>query len=280
MDSKQEFQTLELLIEGAVAWISINRPLQSNALDLSFWSEFPQLLSWIDGQPKLRVAVISGAGRHFSAGIDFGLMDHLTGLTRDALDPADGRDQLRREILRLQEAFNAIERLRIPLIAAIHGACIGAGLDLIAACDLRYAAADARFCIKEVDFGVVADVGTTQRLLHVIGLPILTELSLTAATFDAEEAARIGLVGRVYVDREVLISAVKALSSTIASKPPLAIRGIKHNLLYSRDRSVAEGLEYVAGWNASMGFSGEMDRAVKAVRQRESGKSQELGPGD
>jgi enoyl-CoA hydratase len=260
-----ETRSLKLRLEGAVAWLSIDRPAQANALDAGFWSELPQLAQWIDGQPGIRAVVLHGAGRHFCAGIDLAMLDHLMALAGEG-EPAQ-REQLRVEILRLQDAISALEILRVPVIAAIAGACVGGGVDLSAACDIRLAAADARFCIKEVDFGIVADVGTTQRLRHVIGLPALMQLSLTAETFDAARALQLGLVSAVHPDREALMAAAAQLAAVIAAKPPIAARGVKQSVLYAREHSVADGLEQAAAWNASMGFAAETRAALASFRQ-------------
>lgn len=271
MVERMDYRSLRTERRGEVAWIFLNRPAQANALDLAFWDELPRLLDTLDRDPAVRVAVIAGEGRHFCAGADLSLLEHLHRVGRAEGCAAEARDTLRRELLRLQDSLSAIERLRVPVIAAVHGACIGAGVDLIAACDLRYAAADARFSIKEIDYGIVADVGTLQRLRHVIGLPALTELTLTAHEFDAAQAQRLGLVGGVYPDCETLHVQVQTLAEKISAKPPLAVRGVKHHLLYSRDHSVAEALNYVATWNASALISDEgaaaLDRA-RALRQR------------
>ena len=160
----------------------------------------------------------------------------------------------------------------MPVIAAIHGACIGGGIDMIGACDLRYCTVDARFSIKEVDLAVTADVGTLQRLRHVVGLARLTELAYTGETFDGRKAKAIDLVGEAYETREELMTQVEQLALRIAAKSPITVRGIKHNLLYSRDHSVQEGLEMVAAWNTSMLVSDDLTEAVSAHLQKREAK--------
>ncbi|MBL8270081.1 crotonase/enoyl-CoA hydratase family protein [Steroidobacter sp.] len=263
-----QLQTLKVQIDASVAWIWLNRPERANALNAEFWREFPQLLQWVEQQPQVKVAVLAGEGRNFCAGADIELLATLAEVGSAGECAATARENLRREILHLQDGFTAIERLRVPLIAAIHGACVGAGVDLIAACDLRYSSADAKFSIKEIDYAIVPDVGTLQRLRHVIGLPTLTELAYTAETFQADKARQIGLVGAVHESREVLYDKVRELANVIASKSAVTVRGIKHNLLYSRDHDVAEGLEHVATWNASMLLSDDLRQALSSARRR------------
>jgi len=264
------FETIKIDIDSAVAWLWLNRPQRANALDRALMDELPMALEWIGRQSQLRVVVLAGEGKHFCAGVDISLLESLLALGTETGCAAEARDRIRREMLRLQSNVTALEQLSIPVIAAVHGACIGAGVDLIAACDLRYATCDARFCIKEVDMAIVADLGTLQRLRHVIGLPMLSELSLTAETFSGIRAQQIGLIGQAYESREALYTAAGGLAHVIAAKPALAVRGIKHNLLYARDHSVSDALDYVATWNASAVLSDDTLSAVTAARAARS----------
>lgn len=262
------WQFFQVRLEGPVAWIMLNQPQQANALSAAFWDELPMVVAWLNQQDDLRVAVLAGEGKHFCGGITIDMLDGLLAMLNTPAQIEDGRERLRVEILRLQDSITALERLRVPVIAAVHGACIGGGVDLIATCDLRYASADAKFCIKEVDFGIVADVGTTQRLRHVIGYAALTELSLTAETFGAVKAEKLGLIGEVQSDRDALYAHVAQLAQTIASKPPRGVRGVKQTLLYARDHTVAEGLVQAAEWNAAVGVSASMDALLAPLRAR------------
>lgn len=255
-------ESLRLDVEGPVAWLRLNRPQRANAIDLALWTALPQALEEIGRQAAVRVVVLAGEGRHFCGGADLSLLASLAGAGRADGCQAEARDRLRGEILRLQRAFSALEALPVPVIAAVHGACIGAGVDLIAACDLRYATADARFCIKEVDLGIAADVGTLQRLGHVVGLPVLAELAYTAETIGGERARELRLVNGIYATQEALYEGVAALAQRIAAKPALAVRGIKHNLLYAREHSVADALEHIAVWNASALQSADCERLL------------------
>lgn len=264
-DASPPLHTFRLSVEGPIAWLRLNRPAQANSLDAAFWTELPQALQWIARQSELRVVVLASEGKHFCAGIDLGMLKALLAVVDGG---TEGRAQLAARIAELQGSITAIEDCPLPVIAAVQGACIGGGVDLIAACDLRYCSADARFCIKEVEFGIVADVGTTQRLRHVIGLPALCELSLTAETFGAERARALGLVGEVLPDVAALHLKAAEIAQKIAEKPPIATQGVKQSLLFARDHSVAEGLSQVAEWNAVHGFAAETRAALERIEAK------------
>ncbi|AXQ31833.1 enoyl-CoA hydratase [Solimonas sp. K1W22B-7] len=255
-------------MDGHIGRVGLCRPDKANAFDLAMWEELPAAFAWLSGQQGLRVAILFGEGRHFCAGIDLSVIRHLLELASGNACSARGREALLAFIERVQAAFNAIEGLRVPVIAEIQGACIGAGVDLIAACDMRLCTVDARFSIKEADLGVVPDVGTIQRLRHVLGYSVLAELSYTAQHFDGQEARKLGLVSQVHESPDTLREAVNRLAATIASKSPVALRGIKRNLLWARDRSVADGLSYVAAWNAAMMPGEDLRESLDAVQQK------------
>jgi enoyl-CoA hydratase len=263
MAALPRLETLHVLLDGHVAHLSLNRPAKANALDLTLWHDLRRAALWLDATSEVRVAILTGEGAHFCAGIDLGMM---RGLGEQIAHPCDGRtrERLRQVILDLQDSLTALERCRKPVLAAIHGACIGGGVDLIVACDLRYASADATFSVKEVDIGMTADVGTLQRLPKLINPAIARELAFTGRTVLADEAERIGLVNRCYAGREALVEGVQAIAASIAAKSPLAIRGIKEMLNYARDHSVADGLNHVATWNAAMLLSADLQEAMLA----------------
>ena len=246
-----KLETMQVNVAQHVAHVVLDRPQKANAMGAAFWREIREVFQWIDDEGDARVAVISANGRHFTAGIDLAL---LGGLAAEAngLEPGRRVEKLRRDILSFQDSFNAIERCRKPVIAAVHGGCIGGGVDMVSACDLRYCTEDARFVIKEIDIGLTADVGTLQRLPHIIGDGMLREMAYTGRAVEGAEACRIGLVNRVFPDKDAMLREVLALAATIAAKSPLAIRGTKEMILYTRDHTVADGLNYVATWNAGM----------------------------
>lgn len=261
------FTALALSFNQGIAEVQLNRPDKSNAMNEAMWQEIRQAFAWIDATPEARVAILSGAGRNFCAGIDLAMLGGIEHRIADP-DPARRRDNLLRLILDLQDCLSAIERCRKPVLAAIHGACVGGALDLVTCCDMRYATPDAVFAIKEIDLAMVADVGTLQRLPRLVGDGIARELAYTGRNVDADEAERLGLVNRVFAGPEALAEGVRELARTIAGKSPLAIRGSKAVLNHSRDHTVAEGLDFVADWNAGVLLSGDLAEAVAATREK------------
>jgi enoyl-CoA hydratase/carnithine racemase len=259
--------TIELSQAGHVAYVRLNRPEKANALNAPMWQDIRTAMQWVDSTPSIRVAIINGNGANFCAGIDLGMMMALGKQIEDACE-ARTRENLRGVILDLQDTLTSVERCRKPVIAAIHGACIGGAIDLIACCDMRYASSDATFSIKEIDIGMTADVGTLQRLPKIINAGIVRELAYTARQIDAAEAAQIGLINRALPTREALASAVEAIATAIAAKSPLAIRGTKEMLNYARDHSVADGLNYIATWNAAMLMSQDLQESMMANMEK------------
>lgn len=262
-----EFTCLTVTLADAIAQIELNRPDKANALNGTLWREIGEVFRWVDETPEARVAILSGAGRHFCSGIDFELMGEVLGSVLE-LGPGHNVERMRRTILGLQAAFTALESCHKPVLAAIQGLCIGGGLDLIAACDMRYATADAAFSVKEVDLAIIADIGSLQRLPYLIGEGRVRELAFTARQFDAAEAQAMGLVNQVFVDAAQLREGVRTIAAAIAAKSPLTVRGIKQILNYGRDHSIADGLDYVATWNASMLLSDDTREAITAAMQK------------
>ncbi len=263
------FQTLLFTQLGAVAHLTLNRSDKANALDEQTWADLAAALDHCADTPSIRVIVLSGAGeRVFSAGIDLSL---LMNVRQAVADDCEGRmrEKLRDFILRYHRIIDRLETGPKPVLAAIHGGCIGAGLDLVCAADLRFCSADAYFTIKEIDMGMVADFGTLQRLPKLISDGLTRELAYTGRKLEADEARQAGLVNRVFPDKTALLDGVLALAQQIAEKSPLSIRGIKRNLLYARDHSVADSLEYIATWNAAMLLSNDLTTAFQAAMTKE-----------
>lgn len=258
---------LERQLQGHVAEFTLNRPDKANALNLDLWYEIKEAFQWADQNAEVRCVIIRGAGKNFCAGIDFEMIKHLS---ENFHKQGEGRRQevLGQTIRELQSCMTAIELCRKPVIAAIHGACYGAGVDLITACDIRYASSQASFSVKEVDLAIVADVGTLQRLPRIVSEGIARELAFTARVIDSKEAQDIKLVNKVYESDELLWQKARETAALIAEKSPLAIRGTKQVLNYSRDHSVAEGLDFVANWNAAMLFSTDLQKAIEAAMRR------------
>ncbi|XP_068666965.1 delta(3,5)-Delta(2,4)-dienoyl-CoA isomerase, peroxisomal [Aristolochia californica] len=261
-----KFETLEIDLKPPIAHLYLNRPDLRNALSLLSFSELPAALSALDRHPDVLVVVLSARGPHFCSGID---LSSLRSITSDTpADPGRVRESLRRRILSLQSAFSALENCRKPVLAAVDGACIGGGVDLVTACDVRYCTRTATFVVKEVDLAITADLGTLQRLPRIVGHGNAVEMALTARSVSAAEAKAMGLVSRVFDSREEMDAGVRAIAEDIGRKSPLAIIGTKAVLLKSRDVSVERGLDYVATWNSGMLLSDDLQEAVKAVIQK------------
>ncbi|QEY58942.1 crotonase/enoyl-CoA hydratase family protein [Pseudomonas sp. C27(2019)] len=244
------YNAFNVELNNNIAHVQINRPEKINAMNADFWSEIRDIFAWIEDTPEVRVVVLSGAGKHFSSGIDLMLLAQVGG----QLGKEVGRNAraLKRKIEELQASFNAVDQCSKPVIAAVQGYCLGGAIDLISACDMRYSTVDAEFAIKEIDVGMAADVGTLQRLPHIIGDGIMRELAYTGRSVFGEEAQRIGLVNRTYADQAALLEGVFEIAATIAKKSPIAVQGSKEMIRYMRDHTIADGLNYIATWNAAM----------------------------
>ena len=260
--------------DGAVAHVELARADKLNAMDGEMFAAIGDTFRRIGRDPAVRAILLSGQGRHFTAGLD---LEYASSQFPPSADPGRAAEARLRHIEWLQDAFSTVEQARVPVVAAIHGGCIGAGVDLASACDLRVASADAFFQVAEVDVAITADLGTLQRLGFLIPHGVLRELTYTGRRMGAEEAARYGLVNQVAENREDAIAAGLALARAIAAKSPLAVAGAKRSLNYSRGRPVEEGLRDVALWNAGTLVSADLGEAVKA----RLGKTEpEFGPLD
>lgn len=262
---RPNFDTLELQFDGQVATVSLNRPDKANCMNAAMWTEFQACFEWLDQEPSVRAIILAGQGNHFCAGLDLAMFGGLHG---ESSEPARRAEHLRRTILRMQDNLSAIEKCRKPVLAAIHKTCIGGGVDLVCCADMRYATEDAYFSIREIDIGMTADVGTLQRLPKLIPDGVARELAYTGRNMDAEEAREVGFVNRVFEDREVLMREVMAIAQAIARKSPLAVRGSKEMLLYSRDHTVAESLNYIATWNAGMMSQADLQAGLQAQLEK------------
>ncbi len=250
-------------VDGHVAWLTMNRPAKRNTMGVPFFKELSEHLSGFDQDSEIRVIIIKAEGKSFTAGTDLEEAGSL--LSGQA---ADDREDTRRNISKLQESITDIERCRKPVIAAIHSHCIGGGIDLISACDIRIATADAVFSIRETPMGIIADLGTLQRLPYIIGHGWFTELVLTGRNFDAEEALQMRLITRICPDRDELYAEAKKLADQIAACPPLTVQGVKEVMLYSRDNGIHAGLQYVAQKNAAALPSEDVIEAVTAFMEK------------
>ncbi len=273
-----KYECFDVDVTDHVAQVRMNRPDKANSMIKEFWYELPDIINKLAAGSDARVIVLSGEGRHFSSGMDLSVFgDGIGG--DDGVSSGGGngfpsrpRAASRETILRLQETFSCLERSRIPVIAAIQGACVGGGIDMISACDMRYASADAFFTIHEINIGMTADVGTLQRLPRLIGEGVARDLAFTGRRMGADEAAKHGLINQVFEDADVLRTGVDEIATEIASKSPMAIWGTKQVLNYSRDHSIADGLEYIATWNAAMFDFDDMAEAFEAQKDSRSAK--------
>jgi enoyl-CoA hydratase len=243
-----------------VAHLQLNRPDKLNSMIPEFWTELPEIVRTISAEGRARAIVISSTGKHFSAGMDLAVFTG-GGAAGTGPETADAprstelgrrRAQLRETALLLQGSFTALEQARMPVLAAIHGGCIGGAVDLATACDLRYASADAFFVIQEINIGMTADVGTLQRLPKLIPEGIARELAYVGGRLSAARAYEIGLVNRVFDDHAALVEGTLEVAAEIASKSPLAIWGSKEMITYTRDHTVADSLNYIATWQTGM----------------------------
>lgn len=257
------YETLSVSLTDHIAVIRLNRPEKANAMNLPMWREIRTAFEWVDATPTARVAILEAEGKTFTSGIDLQMM---MGLGAQIQNECEGRkrEALRSIILDLQDTLTSLERCRKPVLAAVHGACVGGGIDLITCADMRYCSSDAYFTIKEIDIGMTADVGTLQRLPKLIGEGMARELAYTGRKVDAAEARDIHLVNRVFESREALHAGVLEIAADIAAKSPLSIRGTKEMISYARDHSVADGLKYIATWNAAMLMSNDLQEAMMA----------------
>lgn len=253
----------QLKINNYIAELRFDRPKKANALNAEGWRELRQHFEALSHNSAVRVIILSGAGKHWCAGIDLELLMGLAELGNIDCE-ARKREQIRAFIKELQNCINAVERCQQPVLAAIQGGCIGGGLDIATACDMRYCTEDAYFCVKEIDLGLVADLGTLQRLPGIIPSGIAAEMAFTARNVHSTEAQRIGLVNRSYSDTNSLREGVWAIAQKMAEKSPLVTRGIKEVLRYSTNHSIAEGLDYVANYNAAFLLSNDLMAAFAA----------------
>jgi enoyl-CoA hydratase/carnithine racemase len=262
--------TVALSLDAGVARIRLNRPGKANALDLPMWDDLRSAIRWVDRTPAVRVAILEAAGAHFTAGLDLSVFATLKERMQAAGCEGRAREALRQSILDLQDVVTGLERCPKPFIASVHAACVGGGIDIISACDLRYCSAEAWFSVKEIDIGMVADVGTLQRLPRLVGEGMARELAFSGRRVDGREAASLRLVNRCFDGPEALRDGVDEMARTLAAKSPLALRGTKQVMNHAREHATLDGLEHVATWNAAMMLSGDLDEALSAARERRS----------
>lgn len=255
--------SLELTIDGPIARVVLNRPKKLNAMGPEFWDALVPTFDAINTNSAVRVAIITAEGRAFTAGLD--LMAMMPRMPAPSGAPDGSKAWRLHALIRsMQAGFNAIERCRVPVIAAVHGMCLGGGIDMIAACDIRIASADAVFGVRETKLAIVADLGTLQRLPAIIGPGHTRELVYTGRDIDAAYAERIGLVNAVHPDRDALHGAAEQIAQEIAQNAPLTVQGAKQVLNEGRRAEIDRGLEYVATYNVGHLFTQDLGVAVAA----------------
>jgi len=265
---------LTIEVDGHVATLWLDRPEKRNAMGPAFWDDLPFAMAALAADREVRAIVLAAKGPHFSVGLDLTAMPGITGPGGEEgarLSVAARAAHARREIARLQASITAVADSPVPVIAAIQGWCIGGGVDLISACDIRLASADAQFSVREAKIAIVADVGSLQRLPAIIGKGHVAELAYTGKDITAARAEAIGLVNHVSADAETVVADARAMAAEIAANSPLAVQGTKAVLVAGEGRSVAEGLDYVATWNAAFLSSDDLVEAMSAFIEKRPG---------
>lgn len=267
--------SFEITRDGAVAHLRFTRPQASNAMDMDFWRRFGPELRALDASGQVHALVISGEGRNFCAGMDISIFSDGAILNADKATDRQAFHQTARE---LQETLTTLEKVRFPVIAAIQGACVGGGLDLIAACDIRLASADAYFRIEEINIGMMADIGSLQRLPKLMPAGVVRELAFTGSTLTVERAERLGVVNAIHPDAEAVVAAALEMAKRIVSKAPLAVSGSKAALNHARDHTVAEGLEWIAVMQGSLWSPADVMAAIQSRMARTEAEFAPLAP--
>lgn len=253
--------------EGHVATLWLDDPGRRNAMGEAFWRDLPVLVEELGADDEVRAIVLAAKGRHFTAGLDLTMFGSTAG-GGEAPSGAKNRLGFLHLVRRLQRSITSLAECNKPVIAAVHGACIGGGIDLITACDIRLCAADATFSVRETRIAMVADVGTLQRLPKIVGAGHLAELVYTGKDIDAERARAIGLVNDVLADHDAVVAAARAMAAEVAANSPLAVQGSKEVLRRGAELTVDQALDLVALWNAAFVHSDDLDEAVTAFFEK------------
>jgi enoyl-CoA hydratase len=264
-----------LTLEDHVAHLVLSRPESLNTMHPKFWRELHEVLARLHREGTARALVISSTGKHFSAGM---ALETFGGdIAMDDTTP-EGRAAVFDLLTEMQGTFTRLETLRVPVIAAIHGGCIGGAVDMVTACCIRYATADAFFCIQEINIGMVADVGTLQRLPKLVPLGVVKELAYTGRRLPAHKALAYGLVNEVFDTQDVMVAAALKCAAEIAAKPPVAIWGTKQVIHYARDHSVDDALKQMAWIQGAIWSNGHVRESVTAMKEKRAASFPDLPP--
>ena len=269
-----QLENLKLEINNYVADLSFNRPGKANSLHEKSWEEMKLAIDHLSNDPSVRVVVLSGEGKHFCAGMDLETL--MSQQQAGEKCEARRRQHLKKFIVKIQDCITSIEKCKKPVLAAIHGGCIGGGINIAATCDIRYCSEDAYFTIKEIDLGIVADIGVLQRMPHIVHPGIMAELAYTGRHVSGNEAKEIGLVNQCYPNRDEMMKGVREIAGMIAAKSPLVVQGIKENLLFTRDHTVDDSLQYISNYNAGMLMSDDLMEAFQSYIQKKKPEFKDL----
>ena len=265
------YDTIVVEIADHVAHVILNRPEKRNAMSKAFWVEFPDAINRISNNAAARVIVVSSTGKHFTAGMDLAVFaEGANSIMGGETDPHIHADAFRTHLHHLQETFSSLYNARQPVLAAIQGGALGAGVDLSSACDMRYCTADAYFTIQEINIGMVADVGTFPRVMRQLPDGLVRELAYTGRKLEAAEALERGFVNQVYDSQEDMLTAVMALAQQIARNSPLAVTSSKHVMNYAADHTTEDTLRYLQALNGGiLAHSHMMESAAAKMQKRE-----------
>lgn len=259
------FENIEVERDGHLGTIWLSRPEKLNALSEDMWEDIPRAVTELDSDGQIRVIILAGRGKSFTVGID---IEMLSSLRPAGPSPAAENMRLYQTIKRLQRTVSCFADTAKPVIAAVHGYCLGGGINLISSCDLRLAASDATFSIRETRMGLVADIGVLQRLPAIVGAGVTAEMALTGGDYPAAWAHERGLVSQLFDDQEALMVGAARLADEIAVNSPLVTQGVKRALQASDGRTVEQALDYMAQWNSSFLISNDFMEALSAFAQK------------